>query len=244
MMPWGYRLRLGLLGKRVTVPIARCVHYGAFRYGHAEPHPYEGYTRELARGNRCGARAWFVEFLQHYRPRTFGEAVGAELEGKHGLWHFPWLKHRPDDDGWWDDPLGFPDIVTQFCDEGILWFRIEQEFFWLERSFYSIRRNGYKPGRAAGVVGWRFVRTDGTETFLLLDGNHRVSALAALGHAAVELAYLPHHTVSERDLLRWPQVTAGTFSPKDAAAVFRAYFDGNRAWRTAAEPARLLERPE
>lgn len=227
------------------MPIARCVHYGAFRYGHREPHPYESYARLLVcNRDRRSARAGLIEFLQHYRPRSFGEAIGVSLEGRHGLWHFPWLKHRPLDNGWFDDPLGYPDIITQFCPEGILWFRIEQEFFWLERAVYSIRRNGYKPGGIDGVMGWRFLRTDGTETFLVLDGNHRVSALAALGHETVELIYLPRDTVSEQQAACWPQVVAGVFSEADARCVFNAYFSGNPRWRTTDVAAPLLERPE
>lgn len=245
MTTWGFRARLRCLGKRVTVPIARCVHYGAFRYGHDEPHPYETYTRLLVRdGNRPAARAWLVRFLQHYRPKTFGESIGASLQGSHGLWHFPWVRRRPAECGWFDDPLGFPDIVTQFCPDGILWFRIEQEFFWLERSVYSIRRRGYQPGGINGVIGWRFVRSDGSDTFLLLDGNHRVSALAALGFESVELMYLPGDTVYERDLLKWPQVRNGYFLEEDARRVFQAYFLGNLRWVTTEVAAPVLERPD
>lgn len=245
MTTWGFRTRLRCLGRRVTVPISRCVHYGAFRYGHGEPHPYETYTRLLVRdGNRAAAREWFVEFLRYYRPKTFGESIGADLAGTHGLWHFPWIRRRPAGNGWFEDPLGFPDIVTQFSAEGILWFRIEQEFFWLERAVYSIRRHGYKPGGVNGVIGWRYVRTDGTEAFLLLDGNHRVSALAALGIETVELVYLPRDTVYEKDVQRWPQVKNGYFLQDDAARVFQAYFLGNPRWKTTDTAAPLLERPE
>lgn len=245
MTTWWFQMRLRLLGRRVTVPISRCVHYGAFRYGRDERHPYESYVRRLARdGNRRAARDELIEFLRHYRPETFGDAVGVTLKGRHGLWHFPWSKHLPENNGWFEDPLGYPDIVTQFCAEGILWFRIEQEFFWLERAFYSIRRHGYKPGGVGGVIGWRFRRADGEEAFLLLDGNHRVSALAALGHATVELMYFPRATVRETEAARWPQVASGLFSAADARNVFNAYFEGNAKVRTTEVAARLLECPE
>lgn len=233
-----------VLARRVTVPIRACVHYGAFRYGCEEPHPYETYARRLVRDrDRAGARAWFVDFLQHYRPRNLGEALGVKLSTPHGLWHYPWEKRLPADNGWFDDPLGFPDIVTQYCAEGILWFRIEQEFFWLERSIYSIRRFDYRPEPANPISARQLVRADGATAYLVLDGNHRLSALVALGYTTVELSYFPHAAVREQDLADWPQVRNGTFTAEDAQAILGAYFTGNQNVRTTGTPAPLLECP-
>ena len=244
MNPWKLRVAFRLMGRNVTVPIAQCVHYGAFRYGRNEPHPYETYARKLVRdGDRGGARAWLVEFLRHYRPRSFGEALGVELGAKHGLWHYPWARRVPADDGWFDDPVGYPDIITQFCEEGIPWFRIEQEFFWLERAIFSIRRHGFREDPRNGITARKLVREDGTEAFLVLDGNHRVSALAALGHETVPLHILPIATVRERAVRSWAQVRAGRYTEADARAVLRAYFGGNTRWRTTETAAPRLECP-
>lgn len=244
MSGWRQWLAARLFARRITVPISQCVHYGAFRYGRDEMHPYETFGRMLVKeGDRAGARAWFVDFIRHYRPRHLGEALGVTLAAEHGLWHFPWDRQLPADAGWFDDPLGFPDIVTQFCAEGILWFRIEQEFFWLERALYSIRRHGWQPARGGPLQARRLVRADGTAAYLILDGNHRISALAALGHESVEVEYLAHATVEESKLEAWPQVRRGTFSPADARAIFGAYFAGNPRVRTTAQPAPLLEQP-
>jgi hypothetical protein len=238
-------LAFRILGRRVRVPIAQCVHYGAFRYGRGEAHPYESYARLLTGPEgRAAAREWLVDFLRHYRPRHFGEALGATLSGRHGLWHYPWARRKPANDGWFADPLGYPDIITQFCEEGILWFRIEQEFFWLERAVYSIRRHGYRPEPGVVITARRLVRADGTEAFLILDGNHRISALAALGHAEVELCYLPIATVRESKLAGWRQVGSGGYTREDARAVLQAYFNGNPHWRTTEQPAPILETPE
>ncbi len=244
MMPLKMRVLFRFLGRRAVVPLAQCVHYGAFRYGRGEPHPYETYARKIvSEGDRGAARAWLVEFLRHYRPRNFGEALGVELGGKHGLWHYPWARRVPADDGWFVDPLGYPDIITQFCEEGIPWFRIEQEFFWLERAIFSIRRNGFLEDRYNGITARKLVQADGAEVFLVLDGNHRVSALAALGHDTVPLHYLPVATVRERAVQSWTQVRAGRYTEADARAVLRAYFIGNARWRTTDTPAPLLECP-
>lgn len=245
MSAWRQQAAFRLWGRRREVLIAQCVHYGAFRYGRDEPHPYETYARKLVREHdRVGAREWFVGFLRQYRPRDLGEALGVSLEGKPALWHFPWARHNPTGDGWFEDPVGFPDIVTQYCREGILWFRIEQEFFWLERAIYSIRRHGYREIPHQGITAQRFVRADGGEAFLILDGNHRLSALAALGHETVKITYLPRATVSESAIKSWPQVRRGNYAEPDARAVLLAYFEGNKRWRTTTVPAPLLERPE
>ena len=244
MTTWRQQVMNRLLARRVTVPINQCVHYGAFRYGRDEPHPYETFARMLVRdGDRPGARAWFVNFLRHYRPRHLGEALGVQLGAEHGLWHYPWEKRRPADRGWFDDPLGYPDIVTQYCAEGILWFRIEQEFFWLERSVFSIRRFGYRPEPAHPITACLFVRNDGSTAYLVQDGNHRLSALAALGHTTVELSYFPHAAVRAQHLTDWPQVRRGVFTAADAQGVFDAYFRGNPHVRTTGTPAPLLECP-
>lgn len=237
---WMFRL----LGRRVSVPINQCVHYGAFRYGCEEDHPYETYARLLVRDDdRDGARSWFVGFVRQYRPRHLGEALGVNLSACHGLWHFPWARNLPPGNGWFEDPDGFDDIVTHYSEAGLLWFRIEQEFFWLERSVYSIRTHGYCERPNYGLFAQRIVRADGQEAFLILDGNHRLSALAALGNSTVELSYIPHHSVLENNVTKWPQVRSGNWTESDARAALNAYFVGNPRWQIAATPAPLLEVP-
>ncbi len=243
MIPWRLRVALRLAGRRVTVPIANCVHYGAFRYGRGEAHPYETYARKAAEGDARGARAWLVEFLRYYRPRHFGAALGVELSREYPLWNYPWAHAAPAPGAWLAEPNDAPDILTFYAEAGILWFRIEQEFFWLESTLHSIRREGYRPRQSGGIVGRKLVRADGAEAFLILDGNHRLSALAALGHQSVELIYLPSSTVREADACRWRQVVRGAFSEPDARAVLRAYFEGNSRWRIADAPAPLIGQP-
>lgn len=243
MIPWLLRSALRVGGRRVTVPIAQCVHYGAFRYGRGEEHPYESYARKAAAGDIRGARAWLVEFLRHYRPRDFGAALGVRLSRDYPMWSYPWTRGTPTDTGWFADPDGPPDIITFYSDAGILWFRIEQEFFWLDRILYSIRRDGYRPRDNGGIVARKLVRSDATEAFLILDGNHRLSALAALGHETVDLTYLPSSVVREEHLARWPKVAGNLFCVDDARAVLHAYFDGNSRWRITDIPAPLIGNP-
>lgn len=243
MIPWPLRTALRFMGRRVTVPIAQCVHYGAFRYGRGEEHPYETYARLSVQGDARRARAWLVEFLQHYRPRHFGQALGVALSREYPMWNYPWAAKWIDSGAWVADPNDAPDIVTFYAEAGVLWFRIEQEFFWLERALYSIRREGYRPRELGGIVARKLERADGVAAYLILDGNHRLSALAALGHETVELTYLPRSTVRETGAGRWWQVENGRFAERDGRAVLRAYFEGNSRWRVTDAPARIIGRP-
>jgi len=248
MSPPLQRLAFRWLARPVTVPIADCVHFCAFRYGRNEFNPYENYAVKYARGDREGARAGFLEFLQHFRPTGLGAALGIELTRPVGLWQYPWMRRdssglngrgaRP---GWHDDPAAVPDIITHFSEKGILRSRIEQEFGWLEQAVDSIRAHGYQPERfGRHIEVRRLVAKDGRAAYLVYDGNHRLSALVALGATEVVARYVPIMTVREAALDRWPQVAAGRCTREDAERIFHAYFSGRTSARTAASAAPLL----
>lgn len=230
------------MGCRVTVPIAQCVHYGGFRYGHMEDHPYETFTQMCSKGDGKGAREWLIEFVSHYRPKHLGEALGLGLDREYPLWSYPWVRADPSGSGWFDDPGSPPDIITFFSEAGILWFRIEEEFVWLERTLYSIREKGYVLSRSNGIVARKLLGSDGSEAFLILDGNHRLSALSALGQTTVELTFLPVSVIKESDVEKWPKVRRGQYTRSDAKRVFQAYFAGNMKWKTSS-PAKIIGRP-
>lgn len=242
------RWALPWLVRQVTVPVADCVHYGAFRYGRREFNPYENYAVALAAGgDMAAARARFVEFLEHYRPEDFGAALGVELSRPQPLWRYPWAP-EPDEGeatpGWLENPADAPDILTYFSRRGILRTRIDEEFGWLERAFNSIREHGYQPGRFAGHLEARkLVALDGSVRYLITDGNHRLSALAALGQRTVVVRYRWRMTVKERALPQWPLVRSGLYSAEDARSVLRVYFDGNRRPRTTEEAAQVIDGP-
>jgi hypothetical protein len=235
------------LAKAKTVPIAQCVHYCAFRYGCGDINPYENYALALARGEPLqAARDRFLDFLRHYRPDDFGAALGVTLSRSHGLWQFPWgggsavaTGGRP---GWVDDPDDAPDIITHFSARGILKFRLEEEFLWAERLFYSLRRRGFqeRPSDRA-IEACTLTATDGATRYLIIDGNHRISALVAAGHETVTVRCTPLVAVRETALPKWPRVRDGTYTPDDARRVFRAYFTGNQRTRTTDSPAPVLE---
>ncbi|HEV8073881.1 MAG TPA: hypothetical protein VGP21_07100 [Opitutaceae bacterium] len=236
------KFKVRWLSRKASVPVASCVHYGGFRYGHGEYNPYETYLCQLVQAvDPAEVRAKFIEFLQHYRPRHLGEALGVELTRPYPLWFYPWSREMPPA-GWRDRPADCPDILTHFSAQGILRYRIEEEFQWLERALDSIRRHGFQPERfKSPIFVRRLVRMDGATAHLVLDGNHRLSALCALGHEEVEVSFLPWATLRQDQLSRWQQIRQGAYDADDARRVFAVYFEGNHRPRTREEPASLLE---
>jgi hypothetical protein len=220
------------------------VHYCGYRYGHGEFNPYENYATARVQGSSENqARGQFADSLLYYRPRHFGEALGIELQRRYPLWFYPWSRQTlvNPTNGWCKEPDDCPDILTHFSERGISSRWLAAEYGWLEGSLCSIRQHGFQPDRFGSIIqARRFLRTDGSAAYLLLDGNHRVSALSALGYTTVPVRYVPVVTVREAALLRWYQVRRGLYSTDDAARVFSVYFDGNRRSRTTCEPATIV----
>jgi hypothetical protein len=234
---WVFRV----FGREQIIAPTACVHYCGFRYGEARFNPYQNYIEGLARGEEPKlVRNQFVEFLRYYRPEHFGEALGVKLSRKYPLWLFPWSR-RSGSGGWCTTPDECPDVLTHFSHGAISRKRIEMEFRWLENAFNSIKVHGFCPERFKSIILTRkLVRTDGDSIYLVLDGNHRVSALIALGIIEVPVRFLRIATVHESDVESWPFVRNGTYSKDDALAVFRVYFDGNSSGRTTDQPALVL----
>ncbi len=233
----------------VEAPISSCVHFCAFRYGQVQYNPYETYVVEVQRGMPIDAvRQRFIDFLRQYRPRNMGEALGViGLPAAYPLWVYPWddvdLGQFGRKMGWCDDPNEAPDILTHFSDRGILSFRIEQEFYWLGRALQAIRDEGYQPCKYGYVRALQLCRRDGDTAYLLLDGNHRVSALSALGYQKVMLEYDSNAVVREQDCDGWRGVARGAYNKDDALRIFAAYFVGNEHYVTTADRAPILEPP-
>jgi hypothetical protein len=234
-----------LLTRTEEIPISSCVHYCGFRYGRGEFNPYENYVVSLSNGESLQeVRGRFEDFLQHYRPENMGEALGISLSHAYPMWEFPWFPESVlagGKGGWLGSPSDVPDIITHFSTTGILRRRIDEEFSWLEGAYYSIREVGYQPGRFAGHIrALKLINNEGKARHLILDGNHRLSALVALGHSRVTIAYRIHMTIRASQHARWPQVIGGIYSKEDARKVFEVYFSGNLSPRTTENAAPII----
>jgi len=221
-----------------------CVHpYCGFRYGKQEYNPYETYQIAVHEGHSIqAARREFIDFLRHYRPRHFGEALGIHLTRPWAACVYPWDDRDPGDwrnHGWRSNPDESPDLLTHFSEVGIQSFRIEEEFFWLERALRSILFHGYHPERFGPAQALELRRKDGKSAFLLLDGNHRAGALVAIG-VQRSLVVCCHAVVHEESVDSWPSVRAGRISRSDALKIFHAFFSGNTTWSRSPTPAPII----
>lgn len=226
-----------------TIDIADCVHPCGFRYGRGEFNPYENYVVGLARGEPLQAlRDRFTDFLVHYRPRDLGEALGVRTSRPIPMWLLPWKSWLKlgQQGAWRDSPDDVVDLLSYFSGRGIRKKRIEEEFSWLERAWRAIRDHGYQPRQHTFVCVHELRGSEGSR-FIVTDGNHRLSAMAALGLREVQVRQ-PALFCSRRARAQWwPLVLSRHVTMPDALALFDAYFDGNAVPIRAAAPADLLE---
>jgi hypothetical protein len=213
------------------IPIRDCVHYCGFQYGREAFNPYENYILGLARGEPVEQlRARFSDFILHYRPRDLAEALGTDTHCSIPLWLLPWKSWRKLQriNGWRQSPGQVVDILTEFSDRGVPHSLLQHEYAWLERAWKAIREQGYLPKQHSYINVFE-LQGIGESRFLVLDGNHRLSALAALGHNEVT-AKQHRLSIARRDNARyWPLVLSRHIQHADALSIFDAYFTGNSA---------------
>jgi len=234
----------GFLFKRVTiVQICKCVHFAGFRYGHNEYNPYETYIIELHNGiDEKERKEKFIQFLRYYRPNTFGEALGIKLSKDYALWQYPWeFKINPEFNGHDMNVHLIPDIITHFSSAGIPHNMVDQEFAALDAAYYSISHRGYLPEKF-GYAELLQLHNDsnGTNAYILRDGNHRISALSALGYKEFSAHQHKRDLVYRSEVMKWNGVKQGYFTPEDALKIFDLYFTGNKSYKLTNIPAKLV----
>lgn len=226
-----------LVSRRSVVPIDRCYHYRAFRYGGFGWNPYEDYVVGMVRNeDRTVLRQAFADAVLNCRPRNMGEAVQLDL-ADWTAWQFPW-NHNP---ATTLDPLlakDNPDILCHSSVDGVLSSHINREFRWLEGAFENIRKSGYRPRMHGFIRCLELVHRD-RSSYLVLDGNHRLSALHALGEQSVEIETCLQK-VRREDAHKWPDVRNGRRTLADAVRLFDRYFHEQNAPLGRLHPARLI----
>lgn len=231
----------------IEIPINQCVHYSGFRYGTSEYNPYQDYMVDLKKHVSIEiARQRFIEYLKYYRPYHMGEALGLNtLSKEYPLWKYPWQPFKPEQanalSGWFTRPEECLDVQSNFCELGILSSYIEHEFCWLEWILKSVEAYGYQPERYGCYIRvQQFYRSDGAKSYLVVDGNHRVSAMHTLGHKYIKVEYFPSKTVYETACDEWFGVKSGFYRCEDALQIFHAYFKGNTNYRTTTTAAKII----
>lgn len=88
-----------------------------------------------------------------------------------------------------------------------------------------IRAEGYQTLVGAESVRAVALRANSQFRFLCTHGQHRTSALAALGYEAVPITPATH-VVDRDDVMNWPGVKASVFTPEQALQIFDMFFHG------------------
>lgn len=222
------------------ISIASCRHYCGWRYGGFGNNLYEDYIVGLVNGIPLEIlRKTFARRIFGTRRTNMDELLGIQLPRHYPPWIYPWswqsvfARYKP------YAAAVNPDIVCHTSPDGILASHINREFAWCEAALDSISRHGYQPEMHGYVTVLRLVGHEGEKSHLVLDGNHRLSALTALHES--EIRAVIHGLVRLNCSRLWPGVLVGQFGHEDAVAIFSRYFlDENPVIREAEPDATLL----
>lgn len=111
----------------------------------------------------------------------------------------------------------------------------KSEFDRVLRAYNLMQSQGYMPEIFPdGYIQGFFLKRGDDYRFVITEGQHRIAALAVLGHKVIRChiapeAYYPRSVDIDR-VHRWPQVRSGLYSVALASRMFRRFFDeDNRA---------------
>lgn len=223
----------------VRVPVNACYHYRGARYGGFGQHPYEDYQLGLVRGDdRAALRRRFAEIVLTSRPRTMDEVLGLDLGGW-PIWQYPWAAAPRHAAAPLTNPRDNPDVVCHWCEGGVLASHVNREFGWLDGALENLRTMGYLPDRFGHVRCLELLWGE-RSSYLVLDGNHRLGAWHALGHAEMEVKLARSPKVRRDDADRWPRVRDGSLDTTRALRIFDRYFEPANRALPALNPGRLV----
>lgn len=229
----------------MNIAVADCVSFHAYHYSVGSQNPLQKYAIGLAQGTDVRAmRRDFIEFLRYYRPINAAQALGLpDLDPSLPMWIFPWKRALALDfvqrRAWRESSARCHGILTHFSDEGILSYRIEEEWLWLERAYQSLQLRGYQPSR--GVLRAHTLHAnDNRVAHLLMDGNHRAAALCAQGVERIHILSETRYQIYESEVDRWPGVVSGQYSRAAALQIFHRYIEGNTCTRTTDATAPII----
>lgn len=225
------------------VSIVSCRHFRGWRYGNYGNNLYEDYIVGRVNGLETTIlRSVFARRIFGTRGTTMGNTLGVSLSKEYPPWLFPWN---------WSSIYATspaytaatnPDIVCHTALDGILASHINREFSWCESALNSISVTGYHPEKYGYISVLRLVDADLETSHLVLDGNHRLSALVALNATEVRVKVLGQ--VSHNNSRFWPGVLTGRIRHDDATSIFRRYFRPENPLIQELEPNAMLVRDE
>ncbi len=179
--------------------------------------------REIEKQNELNYKnTSLYKFLKNFRPKSICDLVTCSDGTKLPLFQYPWGSFNTFDGK--KDPL-----KSRFCGPSEDSF-IEEEFHRSIRLFKDLKKSGYRPLSPNNdyVSGSILEKLNGEKIFVVLQGNHRLAALAALGITEVEIRLYPSIVkpfIREKDVLSWNRVKSGDCSVEDSLRIFNWFFD-------------------
>jgi hypothetical protein len=222
------------------VPIEHCYHYRGYRYGGFGDNAYEDYVLGLARKDAVPSlRQRFAWVVLNCRARTMAEALQIELPEGWPLWEYPWSRRPVGRGTAVPTPQENPDIMCHFSPGGVLASHVNREFGWLEAAWDSISRSGYQP-TLYGYIRCMELSSPTQSRYIVLDGNHRISAMHAAGLRTAAVQVLRLRRVRRERASAWRRVRDGSLDAESALRIFDRYFAQRNPSPVPRHAARLL----
>jgi len=157
-----------------------------------------------------------------FKPKNTNAALGIKEELDNlPLFQYPWGAFRLNYKG---DKNQF---ISRFCgpsaDE-----MVADEFHSTIALYMDIKNNGYKLIRKKSIIGGTFlVKENGEKKFVVLQGNHRMSILSALGYKNILVNTMAGYQeyIREESLKNWVNVDEGCCSSIISREIFHAFFN-------------------
>lgn len=175
-------------------------------------------------------------YCEKFRPQSYGELLNITFHGKIGKWS-QYTDFRP----WSDSRPRLAKRCGIFGPKHLSF--VEHNIVRLGNLLNSIRAFSYLDNPKYIVKGY-LLKFGDDERLVILEGHHRIAALAALKHLG-EYTHdlIPAALGSSRswkncgliyrreDVLQWPSVKSGLISPEKAEKIFDRYFFGKTGMR-------------
>lgn len=206
------------------IAIDQCIHFRGFRYGGFGNNIYEDYILGLENGSDVKKlREIFIGRVLAFTGTDFASILNIQLTQKYPPWIYPWsLNSLWKTEIKYFSPKDNPDIICHYSPDGVLASHINREFYWLERAHKAMLA-GYKP-KEFGYINVYCMKQKHQSRYLVLDGNHRLSAIHAIGAHTIKanVKYAPLCDLKFSKI--WPGVAAKKYSHADAISIFNRYF--------------------
>lgn len=228
-------------------PIRDCTMYNGLRFDPSGYHPFIETLREYQEGS---VQSYEGSALQQYydgwQPNNAREALIGCPDGPEALtdvpsyaFYLPWLFVNPEQraEMIWAGIRAFYEgngLETDIDHGYLMHGPVSETFGRLEyrrllEVYHRLRSEGYD--RTHGDIVVSLYRRGDELRFGVEHGNHRIAAMAALGHDTIPASFISMRVVKVKDAAHWPQVRNGFWPEASARRYFHHIFNFDaQAW--------------